>query len=66
MKGLLPKGTVLKVDLLEDRQMYCLLACMWALFSPENVRTGAVKRLIAYYPLYFAGSELEPIFALHL
>ena len=45
VKGFLPKCTVLKVDLLQDHQIYCLEACMCALFSPEISQAGAVKGL---------------------
>ena len=35
VKGFLSKCTVFKVDLLQDHEIYCLEACMFALFSPE-------------------------------
>ena len=37
---------VLKVDLLQDHQTYCLEACMCLLFSPEGLQAGAVNGLI--------------------
>ena len=43
--GFLPKCTLLKVDLLKDNQIYCLKACMRAIFSPEIFQAGAVKGL---------------------
>ena len=46
MKGLLPKCTVLKVELLQDHQICSLQACLCALCSPKNLRAGAVKGLI--------------------
>ena len=46
VKRFLSKCTVLKVDLLQDRQMYYLQALMCALFSPEISQSGAVKGLI--------------------
>ena len=45
VKGLLSKSTVLKVDLLQDHQLYCLQECMCALFSPETLQDVAVKGL---------------------
>ena len=38
--------TLLKVDLLQDSQLYCLEACMCALSSPEILQAVAVKGLI--------------------
>ena len=38
VKGFLSKCTVVKVDLLQDRHIYCLQAWMCALFSPEFYR----------------------------
>ena len=32
-----------EVDFLQDWKMFCLQASMHALFSPENLQTGAVK-----------------------
>ena len=46
MKGFLSKFTVLKVDLLQYHQIYCLHACTYALFSQESFQAGAVKGLI--------------------
>ena len=43
VKGFLSKCTALRVDLLQDHQIYCFQACMCALFSPEIVQAGAVK-----------------------
>ena len=45
LKGLLSKFTVLKVDLSQDHQMYCLQACMCAFFSSEFLQAEAVKGL---------------------
>ena len=45
MKGLLLKCTILKADLLWGHQIYCLQACMCALFSPEILQAEAVKGL---------------------
>ena len=45
VKGLLAKCTVLKVDLLQDRQICCFQACMGALLSPDILQAGAVKGL---------------------
>ena len=45
MKKYVSKRTVLKVDLLQDRQIYCLQACMIAFFRPEQA--VAVKGLKA-------------------
>ena len=45
LKGFLPKCTVLKLDLLQDHQIYCFRACMCTLFSPEILQAGAVKGL---------------------
>ena len=58
MKALLLKCIVLKADLLQDRQIYCLQACMGALFSPENRQAGAVKGLILslWYSVLVNGS----------
>ena len=39
------KMTVSKGDLLQDQKIYRLLACSWALFSPEILQAGAVKGL---------------------
>ena len=41
----LPKCTVLKADLLQNHQVYCLQACMCAIFSPEILQALAVKGL---------------------
>ena len=41
VKGFLSKFTVFKVHLLYDHQIYCLRACMCALFSPEILQAGA-------------------------
>ena len=46
LKGLPSKRTVLKVELLEDHQIYCLHVCICALLSPEILQDGAVKGLI--------------------
>ena len=35
VKSFLSKCALLKVDLLQDHQIYCLQACMCALYSPE-------------------------------
>ena len=43
--GFLSKCTVLNVDLLLGRQMYCLEECMWAFLSPEILSAEAVKGL---------------------
>ena len=45
VKGFLPKGTVLKVDLLQDHQIYCFQACMCAFLSTKILQAGAVKGL---------------------
>ena len=45
VKGILSKCKVLKVDLLQDRQVYCLEEIMWALFSLEILQAWAVKGL---------------------
>ena len=45
MNAFLSKCTVLKVDLLQDHQIYCLQVCLCTLFSPEIVQAGAVKGL---------------------
>ena len=45
VKGFLPKCTVLTVDLFYDHQIYCLQACMCAIFSLEILQAGAVKGL---------------------
>ena len=45
VKGFLSKWTVLKVDLLQDIQIYSLEGCMCARFSPEIVQAVAVKGL---------------------
>ena len=34
------KCTILNVDLLQDHQIYCLQACMYARFSAEGVKTA--------------------------
>ena len=44
------KCTPLKVDLLQDHQLYCLEACMCALFSPELLQDVAVKGLTSCKP----------------
>ena len=46
VKVFLSKWTVLKVDLLQDHQIYSLQACMCALFSPEILQAAAAKGLI--------------------
>ena len=46
MKEFLSKCAVLKVDLLQYYQIYCLQTCMYAHFSPETLQAGAVKGLI--------------------
>ena len=46
VKRLVSKCTALKVGLLQDRLVYCLRACMCALFSPKILQAGAVKGLI--------------------
>ena len=46
VKGFLSKCAVLKVDLLQDHQVYCLEACTGALLSPENLQAGAVNGLM--------------------
>ena len=45
VKELLSKCTVLKVDVLQDHQIYSFQACMFALFRPEILQAAAVKRL---------------------
>ena len=45
-----PKRTILKAELLQAHQMCCLQACLRALFSPENVQAGGVKRL-KFHPI---------------
>ena len=45
IEGFLSKCTVLKVDLLQGHQIYCLQACMCALFSLEILHPGTVKGL---------------------
>ena len=58
------KRTVLKLDLLMDRKIYCLKACAACTFeSPELFRAGAVKGLnlksfsdwsfFFFFPLFF-------------
>ena len=49
VKGFLSKCSVLKVDVLYDRQIYCLEACMCAPFSPEILQAGVEKGLITCY-----------------
>ena len=44
---ILSKFTVFKADLLQGHQIYCMDACMCALFSPEVLQAGAVKGLIS-------------------
>ena len=51
VEGFLSKCTVLKVDLLQDHQIYCLEACMCELFSPGILQAVAVKGLSAQLPL---------------
>jgi len=45
------KCTLLKVDLLQDNQLFCLEACMCALPSPEIVQAVVVKGLTNSPPL---------------
>ena len=46
VKGFLSKYTILKVDLIQDHQMYCLQACMCVLYSREILKAEAVKGFI--------------------
>ena len=54
VKEFLSKCTVLKVDLLYDHQIYCLRACMCALFSPEILQGVAMKGLKSAHYYYKA------------
>ena len=45
MKGFLSNRTVLKVDLSQNRKIYCLQACVCTLFGPEILQAGALKGL---------------------
>ena len=56
VKGFLSKFTVLKENFVEKHQIYCLRACVCALFSPEILQAGAVKGLSP--SLYYHGSSL--------
>ena len=52
VKGFLSKCTVPKADLLQDHHIYCLQACMGALFSQKILQAGAVKGLNMYAYLH--------------
>ena len=55
--------TVLKVDSLSDRRIYCFagLGCMCALFSPEVGQAGAVKWLIQFSSIQILFFFNDPI-----
>ena len=60
VKRFLSKCSILKADLLQDHQTYCLQARMCALFSLEILQAVAVKRLIIMmysFMWYFFGLE---------
>ena len=60
MIGLAPKCTVVKGDMLYDREMVGLQACVWTHFSPEIVQAGAVKRLSCFvFVFLFHDDEIQ-------
>ena len=61
-KGLLSKCTVWEIYLLQDHQIYCLQACMCALFSPEILRAGAVKGLMCVCHDQYKRQHNQPCF----
>ena len=65
MKGFLSKCAVLKVDLLQDRQIRYWQACMCALLSPKILQAGAVKglRLHPLVPIATRGTCHRLLFA---
>ena len=64
VKGVLPKCTVLKVDLLKNHQIYCLQACMCAIFIPVILQVQAVMGLkmgirVSHFNVSLTGSKSQ-------
>ena len=60
VNGFLSKHTVLKVDLLQNHQMYCLEPCMCAFFSLEILQAVAVMGLITNEGFLFLSVYVSP------